>query len=367
MSFGKRFLIFIFWSFLGFVTVQLILFVMAFAANALKNATILNPLVYSSLLMFFKLPFLGDNIPGKPLLLFLAISSLMSLISYKKTLRLIVGELIIGCVAISSGLLFILTLQKCGAGGGFACGVVWNMLLLIASAFWILAAGSISLFKFSSEKKSLSFFSKERLRFGFLSLLIIFVVGILSTSNLIRHGYDNSNRKTQQLNQMYADKSFAIFKPTYLPPIIDKNSRDESGVIGIGVNGTKEKAYFLTYYSSKSIVEYQGRKYKARLSITQGDFKGSDEERFQDDFTYQYDLIIKYKDDNGPHNYYKGDRIEKLTIKNYPAYYYFDNGIAKNGKLLLYREGTQIRMDSTNYNFSKEELIKIAESLERIN
>lgn len=227
---------------------------------------------------------------------------------------------------------------------GLGC-IGTSIMRLAADMIWIVTFATIpillrKLVKF--DRKSYAFLLTAMI----LILLVGWVVSSIPVVNILAQQISSERERISQIDKFYSNPSFTIFQPAYLPPPIG-SLREE--ILGDRVK-TLEWYYNTTLSSARE-----------GFTITQSNIK---------DFTYVFTRSTKnmpiYQIDELPEvikkRYSDASQFELMNIKEgIPALYYR----TYFGELLIFDRGdTRIKISVFNRESFRDELIKIAESMQ---
>lgn len=236
--------------------------------------------------------------------------------------------------------------------------IVIGLILLIAELVWIISAGAVPILSYSSFDKTGSIFkSKKFWLSGIIMVFSIFLLWFFAISPIRVELVEKAEVASNEIQQLYSDPSFPIFKPRYLPPRVVELSHEYVQ------NWGEYTPFPSTEYTRKYLYEFNSRKsnsftiiqVKPQTILTDGEYFQKDYDSFLESSYY-------------PSGYYQH---EILTINGYPAYY-TEFAEEKGSEIFIFREGTKIVISlKTGGNIRplipKEEMIKIAESLKKVN
>jgi len=231
--------------------------------------------------------------------------------------------------------------------------------IMIAELVWIISASAIPLLVYSSFHETGSRLkSKKFWLSGVIMLFVISSLWFFATAPTKAVLEEKGETASEEIQQLYSDPSFPIFSPTYLPKRVIGLRHEYVIEWGQGLVGE------YTEYTRKYLYEFDSLKQNS-FTITQEKPQATitDEEYFQVDYQ-QYQENTAHRSDY---------QFQPLTINGYPAYYVqFGESYVGGSEISLFRDGVKITISlKARENFKpvipKDEMIKIAESLEKVN
>jgi hypothetical protein len=192
---------------------------------------------------------------------------------------------------------------------------------------------------------------------GILVLIGISIIWFLTMSPVIVRSIKEFSIAKSQIQKIYSDPTFPVYEPTYLPPSVGKLENENVYDLGGYVLYSRVYRYGPTGHDSFVIEELKPKVPK------------SNEQYFQEDLN-----VLKVRQSLFADNEFYKYNPEVITINGNPALIYPEDILGDKVflALQLYVEGVRIRISVWAYGLeseplSKEELIKIAESLKRKN
>jgi hypothetical protein len=187
-----------------------------------------------------------------------------------------------------------------------------------------------------------------------LVLIGILIIWFLTASPLIAESVRNFSIAKSQIQKIYSDPTFPVYEPTYLPPSVGKLRFEQVFVSADSVKYIRSYYYRSTKFNVFTIVETKPKVPK------------SNEQYFQEDLNE-----LKARQSLFADNEFYKYNTEAITINGNPALIYPEYILEDKVflALQLYVEGVRISISVGlgSEPLSKEELIKIAESLKRKN
>ena len=276
-----------------------------------------------------------------------------SLITYFVSKSVVISKIFLILVLILtvgfSALAYYVSRQPCEGLGCIGIGFS----LWFAEATWFIAAGSLPILYISSIKGTNLVKNKRFWLSGLVVLLGISILWFFTTSYLRAESSKKVSTAKSEVQQVYSDPNFPVFDPTYLP----------SAVGDVGHEWVADRENSTEYIRNYSYSYGKTRALAFNLIETKPKVPKSDEAYFQEDLTKLNEKQKKFTDsDSFAYN------AEGLIVAGYPAIFYYQYG--KYPSLYLYREGVRIEISvnpGSDQQLSKEELIRIAESLKKVN
>ncbi|MEK7617361.1 MAG: hypothetical protein AAB414_04875 [Patescibacteria group bacterium] len=227
--------------------------------------------------------------------------------------------------------------------------------LWLAEASWLIAGASIPILLSASLKDTSNLIKSKLLWMNTLiTLICISLLWYITTSLLRAESTKTAATAQRQIQEIYSDQTFPVYEPSYLPPVVGKIGQEWTADRGDSVDYVRWYHYGPTKVLSFEILETKPKTSKTNDEYLQEDLRElqAKQEKFKDDELYAYNL-------------------EVITIKQSPALVYTEHSLQRAvvPVVQLYIEGVRIKI-SVNVGaeqLPKEELIKIAESLQRIN
>jgi hypothetical protein len=264
--------------------------------------------------------------------------------------------LVSGAAIIFSIFLYLLfSGEPCGWLEGLRC----SNIILFVEASWIIAGASATVPILLSNiwGRTENLLSDKKFWLTEILVLIgILIIWFLTASPLIAESVRNFSIAKSQIQKIYSDPTFPVYEPTYLPPSVGKLRFEQVFVSADSVKYIRSYYYRSTKFNVFTIVETKPKVRKSNEQYLQEDLNElkARQSLFADNEFYKYNP-------------------EVITINGnpaliYPEYIFGDKVFLA---LQLYVEGVRIRIsvshDLESEPLSKEELIKIAESLKRKN
>jgi hypothetical protein len=231
------------------------------------------------------------------------------------------------------------------------------LFLALVLSSWIIAGASVPILLSNIWGRTENLLSDKKFWLAEILLLIIwFLIMFLITLPQIAKSVKNFSIAKSQIQKIYSDPTFPVYKPTYLPPSVGELRFEEVFDSVDSVEYVRSYYYRSTKFGFFKIVETKPKARKSNGQYLQEDLNElrARQPLFTDNEFYKYNP-------------------EVITINGNPALIYPEHILGDKVFLVLqlYVEGVRIRI-SVPYGFeseplSKEELIKIAESLKRKN
>jgi len=243
------------------------------------------------------------------------------------------------------------SIQPCG---GFGCSIGIGLSLLFAEASWIIAGASVPILFLSVLRRTENLLSDKKFWLtGILVLMGISILWFLTTSHLRAESAKRVSTAKSQIQNIYSDPTFPVYEPTYFPPSVGTVGHEWTA------NRTDSLEYIRRYHYGPTKVN------NFEILETKPKAPKPNEQYFQEDLN---ELKAEQSRFAG-YEFYKYD-LEVITINGNPALIYTEHSFNKVLPILqLYVEGVRIKisMNVASEQLSKEELIRIAESLQRKN
>ena len=239
---------------------------------------------------------------------------------------------------------------------GLECIYV-GFILLFAEASWLIAGASVPILLLSIWGRTENLLSHKKFWLTEILVLIsISIIWFLTTSPLIVRSVKNFSIAKSQIQKIYSDPTFPVYEPTYLPAFVGKLENEYVYDSGDYVLYMRVYRYGPTGHVSFVIEELKPKVSKSNEQNLQEDLNElrARQSLFADNEFYKYNP-------------------EVITINGNPALIYPEDILGDKVFLVLqlYVEGVRIRISVPvgleSEPLSKEELIKIAESLKRKN
>ena len=229
--------------------------------------------------------------------------------------------------------------------------------MLIAELVWIISASAVPLLVYSSFRETDTILKNKK--FWLSGVVMLFSLSFLwffATSPTKATLEEKGKVASEEIQQLYADSSFPIFEPGYLPERVVRLGHEYVIEWGQGLAGAYKE------YTRKYLYQYDTIQ-STSFTITQEKPQNpiSDDQYFQ----VVYD---QYRKDTA---HRPEDEFQTLTINGYPAYY-VQFGESLGGEVVVFRDGVKIVIslkarENLKPVIPKDEMIKIVESLERVN
>jgi hypothetical protein len=228
---------------------------------------------------------------------------------------------------------------------------------VIVESSWIIAGASVPILLSNIWGRTENLLSDKKFWLAEILLLIIwFLITFLIALPQIAKSVKKLSIAKSQIQKIYSDPTFPVYKPTYLPPSVGKLRFEEVFDSADSVEYVRSYYYRSTKFNFFKIVETKPKVRKSNEQYLQEDLNElkARQSLFADNEFYKYNP-------------------EVITINGNPALIYPEYVLGDKVflALQLYVEGVRIRISVPHglesEPLSKEELIKIAELLKRKN
>lgn len=278
----------------------------------------------------------------------LAVGSLITYFVSKSARLSRVALILIATLTIGfSALAYFVSLQPCEGLGCIGIGFS----LWFAEAWLFIAAGSLPILYMSSSKEISLAKNKRFWLSGLVVLLGISILWFFTTSYIRGESAKKVSTAKSEIQQVYSDPNFPVFEPSYLPPSVGEVGHE-------WVADRQSSVEYIRWYLYGGCTCFEISQEKSNVPQTPNDYLGKDiseinktQEIYADDDTFT-------------------SSYEMLTINEEKAFYYSEkSNFGRENTLYLYPEGVRIKLsvNISQAQLSKEQLIKIAESLKKVN
>lgn len=277
---------------------------------------------------------------------------------WKLPSKVLLGLIVLISITLSIFAL-IVSLQECEGlsclGIGYA---VW-----LAEGSLIMTAGTIPPLSASILNLANPFLRKKFWLIGITTIIFTSVLWFTATAGLRAEFSKRIDVKQTDLEKVFKDPTFPVYEPIYLPPQITKLVTEDVDEIRAPASMPGSPRYwevkwggsvnYLRTYLNGQISDFKLTQTKLYQPITIKEF-------LKNDLDALHKIQQEKEDRQDPWNY---QNIEKLFIGDSPAIFV---SYRNSPSIWIYKDNMRIVIDGSG-KVPREELIKIAESLERMN